>query len=148
MSTVAHERCVCALGAPGLFFLSLAWDVLRSLGAGSVGARALALRVRSFSRDARLRSRVGRVGGARKDGAGVSRWWSSGCCSFRGCGWRTRPCRSIFLRVERWMDLWVPFVPVSTLTATIMELKVWTGFFWYRMAQGQRCTLAQVWVDY
>lgn len=26
MSTVVHERCVCALGTSGLFALSLAWD--------------------------------------------------------------------------------------------------------------------------
>ena len=121
MSTVAHERCVCALGAPGLFFLSLAWDVLRSLGAGSVGARALALRVRSFSRDARLRSRVGRVGGARKDGAGVSRWWSpqllqvvrwSTCALLSGPSWASVLVYHCTLRLD-------------LLTATILEVKVW-----------------------
>jgi len=80
--------------------------------AGFVLALLLSARALILVRDARLSSRVGRVGGARKDGAGVSRWWRRGCCSFRGCEWRTRPCRSIILRVERWMDLWVPFVPV------------------------------------
>jgi hypothetical protein len=31
---------------------------------------------------------VGRVGGREKDGAGVSRWWSRGCCSSCGSWWR------------------------------------------------------------
>jgi hypothetical protein len=39
-------------------------------------------------------------------------------------------------------------VPVLTLTATIMELKVWTGFFWHWLAQGHRRALVQVWVHY
>ena len=58
-------------------------------------------------------------------------------------------CRSILLRVEQvGMGTVAQLYLFLTLTATIMELKVWTGFFWYRMAQGQRCALAQVWYDY
>jgi hypothetical protein len=78
---------------------------------------------------------------------GVSRWWSTtGAVAVAAfvvpVAERLELCRSIFLRVESTTTVLadhgyrLSLVPFLTLTATIVESKVWTGFFWYRLAQG------------
>ena len=148
MSTVVHGRCVCALGTSGLFSLSLAWDFW--------GAWVPAGLVLELSFLVRCTVEVARGTGRRckkRMETGVSRWWSTtGAVAVAAfvvpVVERLELCRSIFLRVESTTTVLadhgyrLSLVPFLTLTATIVELKVWTGFFWYRLAQGLRCALA------
>ena len=76
--------------------------------AGFVLALLLSARALNLVRDARLSSRVGRVGGARKDGAGVSRWWRrGGCYSLCGSWWRRLELADLF-SCESSRRIWVP----------------------------------------
>jgi hypothetical protein len=147
MSTVAaHERCVCAASA--LFLSSLAWEFLWSLGAGSSLLCACVFWLIKCTVE------VARGTGRHKKRTetGVSRLWGT------LEPWLLQPLW--FLWWRDWsLQIYFPasrvhcladhgyrlsLVPFLTLTATIMELKVWTGFFWHRLAQGHRCALAQI----
>jgi hypothetical protein len=149
MSTIV---CTSNAFAPlRLFFLSsLAWDFLWSLGAGSSLLCACVFSL------VKCTVEVARGTGRRckkRMETGVSRWWSTtGAVAVAAfvvpVVERLELCRSIFLRVESTTTVLadhgyrLSLVPFLTLTATIVELKVWTGFFWYRLAQGLRCALA------